>query len=259
MAGLPAGRFGGAADQADPRAAAQPERRPRLRSLPVDAPSREGSAIWTRTSVQRLIKRVFGVHLSPVSVGRVLERIGIPQVNALTRFKEAEAAGRWPAGTLAAVREQVRAGFAVHYLWVGPLPAYPPAPAPAGTLVTAGGGRAELRFRASRGESGTAAFLHMCRVLVEETRSPATLVAESGPASLAPEVTRFFASAKERLSLLPSLAELADETFQNGFGRLSFGGRGVRLRALHDRLLQQQPTGECRSASAGAPLAAGDR
>ncbi len=198
-----------------------------LRALIVDAGRRgtyDGGRLWSRKRVGEIIDSVFDVRLSPVSIGRVLSRIGISLVNPLTRFKDTEPTSTWPDGVPAALGAEARkAGAAVYHVWLEPLAPESAAhsiaqstaePAggtgetvPAGDahgflLFCAGGAHREVRFRSVIGGTEDDAFIQMCEALLREESRPVVIITESGDATRSQKTVRFFASTNGRLSLL---------------------------------------------------------
>jgi transposase len=187
-----------------------------LRALIVDAGRRgtyDGGRLWSRKRVGEIIDSVFDVRLSPVSIGRVLSRIGISLADPLTRFKTTEPAASWPDGVPAALgAEARRAGAAVYHVWWEPLT--PERGAAAGDAATsagdphgfllfcAGGAHREVRFRSVIGGTEDDAFIQMCEALLREESRPVVIITESSDATRSQKTVRFFASTNGRLSLL---------------------------------------------------------
>src|SRR6266540_3108882 len=68
-------------------------------------------ALWTRDMVRDLIRREFGVHLSAVSVGRLLRKLGLSPQRPLYRAyqQNPEAVQRWKSEEYPAIRAQAEA------------------------------------------------------------------------------------------------------------------------------------------------------
>jgi transposase len=159
--------------------------------------------LWTRKSVGRVIDEVFGVRLSPVSIGRVLERIGISLVNPLTRRDADDASAAWPDGVPATFGAEARkAGAAVYYVWIAPLGRTDSADPHGRVLFCAQAARREVRFRSVGGDTDADAFIHMCEALLREGDRPAVVITESTDATRSQKTVMFFASTHGRLSLL---------------------------------------------------------
>lgn len=185
-----------------------------LRSMIVEDLMRgapEGPVLRTRKSVARIIDEEFGIDLSPVSVGRAMDRIGVPLVSPITRIKEAETERQWPVGTLATVQSATRDGAVVHYVWNEPLRPFRTFAEPRfddrrqGILISSVGDSREVVFRAVVGSTGADAFIHLCHTIAEKNSSPGVpiiVVAESSNATCSGKVTRFFAATGGQLSLL---------------------------------------------------------
>lgn len=220
----------------------------RLRSLVVEDLTKgapEGPVLRTRKSVRRLIEGEFGVNLSPVSVGRVLDRIGMPLVSPLTRIQEAESEGTWPTGTLSTVQAVAREGATVQYVWIESLRPFQPAhhvryqDDRPGLLIFSIGENREVCFRAVVGSTGADAFVHLCQTLAERKDRPCVVVAESSEATCSGKVTRYFAATGGQLSLLLLPARRGRQTDQANFeeamaGGLECGSRGSSLVAFND-------------------------
>ncbi|UNX53172.1 IS630 family transposase [Georgenia sp. TF02-10] len=73
--------------------------------------------LWTRAMVREVIRREFGVHLSEVSVGRLLRKLGLSPQRPLWRAWQAdpEAVERWKAEEFPAIRAAAKAEGATVY------------------------------------------------------------------------------------------------------------------------------------------------
>ncbi|MGW4666398.1 IS630 family transposase [Streptosporangium sandarakinum] len=178
-------------------------------------------ALWTRAMVAELIRREFKVKLSPVSVGRVLARLGMSpqrplyrayQQNpaAVTEWKQqafpaiaAEArrlgAALFFAGE-AAVRTDHRAGATWAPLGRTPAVAFTGARRSV-MMISAVSPRGELRFQLFDRGPDTDAFIGFCKRLISDAGRPVFLVVDNSCIHRVRKAERFVEASQGRLSL----------------------------------------------------------
>jgi transposase len=178
-------------------------------------------ALWTREMVRALIRREFGVHLSAVSVGRLLRTLGLSPQRPLWRAWQAdpEAVQRWKDEQFPAIRAQARAEGATVYFadeagvrsdyhagttWA-PVGATPVVKATGArhsvNMISAVTGQGLLRFATYTGSFTAATFIDFCRKLLADTPGPVYLVVDGHPTHKAKKVKEFAASTHGRLKI----------------------------------------------------------
>jgi transposase len=178
-------------------------------------------ALWTRAMVRELIRREFGVHLSEVSVGRLLRTLGLsPQRPLYRAYQQNPAAvARWKAETYPSIRAQaqqvgatiyfadeagVRSDYHAGTTWapVGRTPVVATTGDRFGVnLISAVTAKGKLRFAAYEGSLNAQVFLHFCRRLLDDTPGPVFLVLDGHPVHRSNAVKEFAASTGGRLRL----------------------------------------------------------
>lgn len=214
-------------------------------------------ALWTRAMVRQLIQRRFGVHLSEVSVGRLLRSLGLTPQRPLRRayeqdpaFVEAWLKQEFPKIRALAKRERaeiffgdeagVRSDFHAGTTWAlrGETPVVPATGQRFGlNLVSAISPRGELRFMTVEGKMDAGKFIGFLRRLLHNTRGRVFLIVDRHPAHRAKKVRNYVESTdgKLRLFFLPAYSpELnPDELVWN---HLKNHGIGKQLVVSRDHL-----------------------
>lgn len=229
-------------------------------------------ALWTRDMVRELIRREFGVHLSTVSVGRLLRRLGLSPQRPLRRAYQQDAASvqSWRELEYPAIQEAARrAGASIYFAdeagvrsdyhsgttWapVGKTPMVKATGARFGlNLISAISPRGEMRFMVYPGRLVAATFIQFLRRLLHDSARPVFLIVDRHPAHRAAAVARFVESTRGQLRIffLPSYSpELnPDELVWNhvkrhGVARMTPAGPDQLKRAILRRLrsLQRYP------------------
>ena len=178
-------------------------------------------ALWTRDMVRELIRREFDVRLSPVSVGRLLRKLGFSPQRPLWRAwqQNPEAVARWKAEELPAIRREaarvgatiwfadeagIRSDYHAGTTWapVGQTPVVKTTGARhAVNLVSAVTANGQLRFACYAGRFTAATFLDFCTRLLRDAPGPVFLVVDGHPTHKAKKVQRFVASTQGRLRI----------------------------------------------------------
>jgi transposase len=178
-------------------------------------------ALWTREMVRELIRRLFRVSLSTVSVGRLLRTLGLSPQRPLWRAWQAdpEAVQRWKDEQFPAIRAAAKAAGATIYFadeagvrsdyhagttWapVGRTPVVKATGARhAVNMISAVTSQGLLRFTTSTGSFTAATFIDFCRKLLHDTPGPVYLVVDGHPTHKAKAVTDFVAGTDGRLQL----------------------------------------------------------
>lgn len=200
--------------------ALSPARKQRLWTLIIDSDPREqqfDSALWTVRLVRTLICREFGITLSPVTVRRLMLKMGISAHRAHPRGDGGDAAReRWQSEWLPACRAQAE-GAAVYFgdekvlhpgtgqpdvvtARLGSEPAGTPH-WPQATVISAAPARGGPCFAAYRGPSTAAAFTDFCARLLHDVPGVVYLVMDSRPGYREPSVGDFAISDAHRLRL----------------------------------------------------------
>ncbi len=178
-------------------------------------------ALWTRSMVREVIRDKFGVRLSDVSVGRLLNKLGLSPQKPLRRAyqQDQEAVERWvneeyPEIRKLAKREKARIFFADEAsvrsdyhsgtTWAprGKTPVVPTTGARFSlNLVSAVSPRGEMRFMTVTGRMNAAKFIEFLQKLMKGTNRPVFLVVDGHPTHRAAKVKKFVASTEGKLRL----------------------------------------------------------
>lgn len=179
-------------------------------------------ALWTREMIQELIRREFGVSMSPSAVGRLLRTMGLSPQRPLRRAyqQNPEAVERWKTEEFPAIRAQAAAEGATIYFadeagirsdyhsgttWapVGKTPVVRNTGARfSANMISAVSAQGALRFTVHKGTVNAAAFIDFCKRLLHDADGPVYLVVDGHPAHRAKATTKFVASTNGRLKLL---------------------------------------------------------
>lgn len=229
-------------------------------------------ALWTRAMIRDLIREKFGVHLSEVSVGRLLKKLGLTPQRPLRRAyqQDPKRVERWlkqefPRIRALAKREGaviffedeagIRSDFHAGTTWAprGQTPIVPATGQRFGlNLVSAISPRGELRFMTLEGRMNGEKFLEFLERLLHHADRPIYLIVDGHPSHRARKVFDFVQSTNGwlRLFFLPPYSpELnPDELVWNHLKNHGIGKRMVRSRdelkriAIgHLRSLQRMP------------------
>lgn len=182
-------------------------------------------ALWTRDLVRTLIAREFGVYLSPVSVGRLLRRLGLSPQRPLWRAWQADpdAVARWKNEDFPAIRAAAKAAGATVYFadeagirsdyhagttWapVGRTPVVKATGARHSlNMISAITAQGLLRFSTYTGSFTADMFIEFCKKLLADTERTCGggvyLVVDGHPAHKAKKVKAFVESSHGRLKL----------------------------------------------------------
>lgn len=178
-------------------------------------------ALWTREMVRTLIRREFTVHLSAVSVGRLLRTLGLSPQRPLWRAWQADpdAVQRWKTDDFPAIRAQAKAEGATIYFAdeAGIRSDYHSgttrAPVGRTPVVTATGARHALnmisavtaqgllRFSTYTGSFTAAMFIDFCKRLLGDTDGPVYLIVDGHPTHKAKLVKQFLATTDGTLKI----------------------------------------------------------
>jgi transposase len=196
----------------------------RLYTLIVGADPRQLQfefALWTRELVRELIRREFDVHLSPVSVGRLLTKLGLSPQRPLWRAWQAdpEAVQRWQDSEFPAIRAQAKAEGATIYFadeagirsdyhagttWapVGQTPVVKATGARHSVnMISAVTAQGLLRFAVFTGSCTAAVFIDFCTRVLADTDGPVYLIVDGHPTHKAKATKDFVAATGGRLKL----------------------------------------------------------
>jgi transposase len=178
-------------------------------------------ALWTREMIAELIRREFGVTLSPSGVGRLLRRLGLSPQRPLWRAWQAdpEAVEKWKTEDFPAIRAQAKTEGATIYFadeagirsdyhagttWapVGRTPVVKATGARHSlNMVSAVTAQGKLRFATYTGGFTAATFIDFCNRLLADTGHPVYLVVDGHPTHKAKAVKDFVAATDGRLKL----------------------------------------------------------
>jgi transposase len=175
-------------------------------------------ALWTQDMVRQLIRREFGVALSPVSVGRLLRKLGLSPQRPLWQA-DPEAVARWKDEEFPAIRAAAKADGATIYFadeagvrsdyhagttWapVGHTPVVKATGARHSlNMISAVTAQGLLRFATYTGSFTATRFIDFCKKLMNDTDGPVYLVVDGHPTHKAKMVKQFVASTDGRLKL----------------------------------------------------------
>ena len=178
-------------------------------------------ALWTRDMVRDLIRREFGVHLSAVSVGRLLRKLGLSPQRPLYRAyqQNPEAVQRWRVEDYPQIRAEaqqvgatiwfadeagVRSDYHAGTTWapVGQTPVVmATGDRVAINLISAVTAKGALRVAAYDGNLNSPVFIDFCRRLLHDAPGPVFLVLDGHPVHRSNAVKAFAASTNGRLRL----------------------------------------------------------
>ena len=229
-------------------------------------------ALWTRGMVRDLIREKFGVHLSEVSVGRLLRKLGLSPQKPLRRAYEQdpERVQKWmdeeyPKIRALAKKERasvyfgdeagVRSDFHSGTTWAvkGQTPVVPATGQRFGlNLISAVSPRGEMRFMIVNGRMNAGRFIEFLDRLTHNQPSPVFLIVDGHPSHRARKVSEYVRGKKGKLRLffLPAYSpELnPDELVWNHLKNNGVGKRIIRTRdelkrvvLAHLRSLQKTP------------------
>lgn len=189
--------------------------------------------LWTRSRVRLLIMRKFAIRLSPVTVGRLLARMGFvcPAPPSRAGRRGAAALDPWPTKEYAAVRARARREGAEIFFLVesGVRPDCQASAWTAGNGAEGARGatqagqsgdmnmicvvtpRSAMYFMAVRGRVGAAEVREFLKLLMHARRRPAYVIVEGRPSQRSKEVLDYVDSLQGRLRLfLPPEARAAE-------------------------------------------------
>ncbi len=229
-------------------------------------------ALWTRGMVRDLIREKFGVHLSEVSVGRLLKKLGLSPQKPLRRAYEQdpERVQKWmdeeyPEIQALAKKEGasvyfgdeagVRSDFHSGTTWAvkGQTPVVPATGQRFGlNLISAVSPRGEMRFMVVNGRMNAGRFIEFLDRLTHNQPRPVFLIVDGHPSHRARKVSEYLGGKKGKLRLffLPAYSpELnPDELVWNHLKNNGVGKRLIRSRdelkrvvLAHLRSLQKTP------------------
>ena len=229
-------------------------------------------ALWTRGMVRDLIRETFGVHLSEVSVGRLLRKLGLSPQKPLRRAYEQDPEGvqKWmdeeyPKIRALAKKERasvyfgdeagVRSDFHSGTTWAikGQTPVVPATGQRFGlNLISAVSPRGEMRFMIVNGRMNAGRFIEFLDRLTHNQPGPVFLIVDGHPSHRARKVSEYVRGKKGKLRLffLPAYSpELnPDELVWNHLKNNGVGKRIIRTRdelkrvvLAHLRSLQKTP------------------
>ena len=229
-------------------------------------------ALWTRGMVRDLIRETFGVHLSEVSVGRLLRKLGLSPQKPLRRAYEQdpERVQKWmdeeyPKIRALAKKERasvyfgdeagVRSDFHSGTTWAikGQTPVVPATGQRFGlNLISAVSPRGEMRFMVVNGRMNAGRFIEFLDRLTHNQPRPVFLIVDGHPSHRARKVSEYVRGKKGKLRLffLPAYSpELnPDELVWNHLKNNGVGKRIIRTRdelkrvvLAHLRSLQKTP------------------
>jgi len=183
-------------------------------------------ALWTRAMVRELIGEEFGVHLSEVSVGRLLRKLGFSPQRPLYRAyqQSPEAVQRWLDEEYPAIRELAgREGATIYFgdeagirsdfhrgtTWalVGRTPVVETTGARFSlNLISAISAQGRFRFMTVEGKLNADKFIDFLHRLLHNSERPIFLIVDGHPTHRALKVKQFVAATEGRLRLfvLPS-------------------------------------------------------
>lgn len=229
-------------------------------------------ALWTRGMVRDLIRETFGVHLSEVSVGRLLRKLGLSPQKPLRRAYEQDPkrVQKWmdeeyPKIRALAKKERasvyfgdeagVRSDFHSGTTWAvkGQTPVVPATGQRFGlNLISAVSPRGEMRFMIVNGRMNAGRFIEFLDRLTHNQPRPVFLIVDGHPSHRARKVREYVRGKKGKLRLffLPAYSpELnPDELVWNHLKNNGVGKRIIRTRdelkrvvLRHLRSLQKTP------------------
>lgn len=178
-------------------------------------------ALWTREMIGELIRREFGLSMSPSAVGRLLRRLGLSPQRPLWRAWQADpdAVQKWKTEDFPKIRAEAKKEGATIYFAdeAGLRSDYRAGTtwAPAGqtpivkatgarhslNMVSAVSAQGRLRFSTYTGSFTAERFIEFCKKLLHDTDGPVYLVVDGHPTHKAKKVKEFVAETQGRLKL----------------------------------------------------------
>ncbi len=209
-------------------------------------------ALWTRSMIRELIREKFGVHLSEVSVGRMLRKLGLSPQRPLRRAyeRDPEFVESWRNKDLPKIRRLakndgatlffsdetgIRSDFHAGTTWAprGQTPVVPATGPRSGmNLISAISPRGEFRFMTVEGRMNSEKFIEFLERLVHDASRPVFLIVDRHPSHRAKQVREFVKSTEGRLRLFflpPYAPDLnPDEHVRNHLKNHGVGRRATR-------------------------------
>lgn len=229
-------------------------------------------ALWTRAMIAGLIRRKYGIRLSPASVGRLLAQLGLTCQKPLVRAFQQNPAlvKQWVEKEYPKIRAQakeqraeiffedesgVRSDFHAGTTWAKQ--GETPIVRSTGqrfklNMISAISPKGHIRFMTTKKGVGAQVFITFLKRLLQGARRPIFLIVDGHPAHRAKKVSAFIESLGEKLRLFflpPYSPELnPDELVWNdvknhGVGKMAISSSADLERAVHSRLrlLQKNP------------------
>lgn len=178
-------------------------------------------ALWTRSRVRLLIMRKFAIRLSPVTVGRLLARLGFrcPAPMSRSTRRSAAALNQWMRQEYPAVRARAkREGAEIFFLvesgvkpdgrsfpWTAHNTAddaREAAESAAMNMICIVNSKSAMRFMVVRGKVGADEVKEFLKRLMHARRRPAWLIVEGLPAQRSRKVQAYVDSLEGRLRLI---------------------------------------------------------
>lgn len=232
-----------------------------------------GPALWTRRMIADLIRQQFDVHLSLVTVGRILRKLGMSPQRPVVRAyqQDPERVRRWKREEYPAIRAEaqrvgapilfadesaVRSDYHAGTTWapVGRTPVVVSTGARLSVhMISATGARGDLHFLLLDGTLTGAVFVEFLQKLLHDVAGTVFLILDGHPAHRANLVKEFVASTNGRLRLFflpPYSPELNPDEWvwknvkHDQVGRAAVLDRGQLREAVTGALqrLQQLPS-----------------
>lgn len=168
-------------------------------------------ALWTRDIVRELIRKKLGVHLSAVSVGRLLKKLGLSPQRPIWRAwqQDEQAVARWKSEQFPAIAAQAkREGATIYFADEAGLRSdyhagttwgqrgHTPVVKTTGVrhsvnMVSAVTAKGALRFATYTGSFTADTFIDFCRRLMRDTDGPVFLVVDVHPTHRSKKVKAF--------------------------------------------------------------------
>ena len=178
-------------------------------------------ALWTRSMVREVIREKFGVRLSDVSVGRLLNKLGLSPQKPLRRAyqQDKEAVERWVKEEYPEIRKlakrenaqiffadeaSVRSDYHSGTTWAprGKTPVVPSTGARFSlNLISAVSPRGDMRFMTVNGRMNAAKFIEFLQRLIKGADRAVFLIVDGHPTHRAVKVKKFVASTEGKLRL----------------------------------------------------------
>lgn len=229
-------------------------------------------ALWTRAMVRELIRRQYGVHLSDVSVGRLLKRLGLTPQKPLRRayeqdpqlvrswleeeYPKIQALAKRKRATIHFADEAgIRSDFHSGTTWA--TRGKTPVVAATGqrhsmNLISAVSPTGQMRFMTTKGRMNAGTFIEFLERLLHNAKHPVFLIVDGHPSHRAKKVFEFIRRTKGKLRLFflpPYSPELnPDELVWNHLKNHGVGKKIIESRdefkrtvSAHMRSLQKKP------------------